>query len=151
MRCAVVDEMPAWGHYSAANFLYRHFQDDQVQAAARAALKRMGPATGEMETRLLADLSALRNGDAALWRMANLGRNYGCDPRLLEYLQESLDSGDKQVRMIAVSELCSLGEPAPGLKMEADPLPEVRARLCETFGRNREQSGAEVLLSPVSR
>src|SRR3954470_23957664 len=77
VRCAVVEEMPAWGHYSAVNFLYRGFQDDQVQASAKATLKKMGPVQGEMEVRLLADLSALRKGDANVCTFANLPRIYG--------------------------------------------------------------------------
>lgn len=145
VRCAVVEEMPAWGHYSAVNFLNRGFQDDQVQATAKATLKKMGPVQGEMEVRLLGDLSALRKGDANVCTFANLPRSYGRDPRVLEYLQESLDSADKEVRIQAVTALCGLGEPAPVLKMDADPSPEVRARLCAALGWNREQSGAEVL------
>ncbi len=145
VRCAVVEEMPAWGHYSAVNFLYRIFQDDQVAATAKATLKKMGPVAGDMEVRLLADLSALREGNATFYTTANLPRIFGPDPRVLEYFQESLGSADKDVRMRAVTALCGLGEPAAVLNLDADPSPEVRAKLCAALGWNREQSGAGVL------
>ncbi len=145
LRCAVVEEMPAWGHYSAVNFLYRRFQDEQVLAAAKSTLKKLGPVEGELEVRLLTDLCALRKGDANLCTIANLASSYGRDPRVLEYLQQSLDSAGQEVRIQAVTARCRLGEPAPALNRDADPSPEVRARLCAALGWNREQSGAEVL------
>jgi hypothetical protein len=144
VRCAVIEELPAWGQSAAVNFLsYRRFHDDQVQAAAKATLRKMGRVEGELEVRLLAEFSALKNRGAN--DCTNLACTYGCDPRVLEYLQESLDSADKLVRIQALTALCCLGEAAPALNLEADPSPEVRARLCAALGSFREHSGAEVL------
>ena len=142
VRCGVAELLPNWNRYACINFLVRAFNNEAVRRTAIATLEKLGPAEGEWERRLLADMEGLRtNPDAVM--IAGLPWKHGRDPRVLVYLNEMSRSAEPAIRAIAVRCLCQLGEVAQ--HAADDSSPTVRAALCETHGFYRESRAADIL------
>ena len=116
-----------------------------VRATAVETLDRMGPVTGEKESRLVSELASLRSGAADLIRLSALPALYGRDHRFLNYLNELLRTGNRWERALAASELFGLGEVDTALRAGRDSEPRVRRSLAWAIGRYRDQRGAEIL------
>jgi len=78
VRCGAVQALSDWNRYAAVNFLTRAFYNSEVRAAAVATLEKMGPVEGEMEVKLLSDLSALRRGATDIY-IEGLASQYNKD------------------------------------------------------------------------
>ena len=109
--------------------------------------------SGDLRRLLSIEMSILRTGaNPALTPtyLATLPQRYGRDPRVLAYLDENLHGADAQCRAEAAASLCALGEMERALPVANDPSPTVRARLAETLGLYREDSGADVLFRLIN-
>lgn len=97
---------------------------------------------------LLARINQSRTSDPEIDRscgVINLGRRWGRDLRVLEFLKEELQQPLADRRRDAVWGLCTLGELGPALNAANDPSPVVRSVLARMLGYYHEAQGIEVL------
>ncbi len=103
---------------------------------------------GQWKQILLAKINQSRTSDPEIDRscaVINLGRRWGRDLRVLEFLKEELEQPFADRRRDAVWGLCTLGELGPALNLANDPAPVVRSVLARTLGYYHEAQGIEVL------
>src|SRR6185369_432814 len=108
-------------------------------------LEKAGPVTGQKESRLLVEIGAGKRGTAKHYWMAATPGLYGRDPRLLQYLAETLRSGNRWERALAASELFGLGEVSPSLEAARDPEARVRKSLAAAIGWFGDERGTDIL------
>jgi len=116
-----------------------------LRKTAVETLDKMGPVTGDKETRLLATLTALRSGFANPYRVSSLPNVYGRDWRILDYLTGLFRRGNRWERALAASELFGLGEIETASEAACDPEPRVRRSLAAAAGWSREPRELQVL------
>jgi len=145
VRIAIVLALPRWGDAPSQVFaIVRALSLPGVRPAVLKALDRIGQATGVRESRLLAELGGLRNGFTDPSRVYPLLKIYGRDRRVLDYLGQRLQNGNRWERALAASALLGLGEIATALRAALDL--EVRVR--NSLRRDRLVWGAGWLASP---
>ena len=102
VRAAIVRVLPRWGdtamHMMA---IVRALSMPGVRQTAVEVLDKMGPVTGDKETRLLATLAALRGRVADPYQVYGLPTLYGRDRRILDYLIELFRRGHRCERALA--------------------------------------------------
>lgn len=125
VRRAIVRILPEWGSPFVPYAIVRALSLAGVRPAAVETLDKMGPVTGEKEPRLVAQLASLRTGVADPIRMSGLPGVFGRDYRVLKYLHELVQTGNRWERALAASELLG-GEVEAGLGATRDPEPRVR-------------------------
>jgi hypothetical protein len=145
VRGAIIRVLPQWEHPFVPHAIVLALSLPGVRATAVETLDRMGPVTGEKESRLVSELASLRSGAADLIRLSALPALYGRDHRFLNYLNELLRTGNRWERALAASELFGLGEVDTALRAGRDSEPRVRRSLAWAIGRYRDQRGAEIL------
>lgn len=152
VRNAIAGIIPTWVQGAeepeaayARSSLIRVLSVPGVRATAVETLRTMAPAEGQREARLIADLRSLRSGGYDPGRVAILPQTYGRDPRVVEYLKELLQTGNRWQRALAASELCGLGDVDLALSGSQDPEPRVRKSLAKALGWFREERGTETL------
>jgi hypothetical protein len=146
VRAAILRVLPRWGdtamHMMA---IVRALSMPGVRQTAVEVLDKMGPVTGDKETRLLATLTALRSGFANPYQVSGLPNIYGRDRRILDYLTELFRRGNRWERALAASELFGLGEIETALEAARDPEARVRRSLAAAAGWSREPRDLQVL------
>jgi hypothetical protein len=116
-----------------------------LRPVAVETLDKMGPVTGQKESRLLAELASLKPGTSKQFRVSGMPGLYGRDPRVLNYLQGQVRNGNRWERALAASVLCGLGDVETSLTAAVDPESRVRRSLAAAIGTFREARGVEVL------
>jgi hypothetical protein len=144
VRCAVVEAMSQWGRPEACGFLTRAFRSRKVRATALAALRKMAPASGDLEAQLLADMAAFKRGELH-FGLGMFPDRYGTDWRVLALLREALSHPDHYVREQAVWSLCGLGEAESALSAASDSSARVRSILCDALAWSPVPTGDAVL------
>ena len=146
LRSAIVRVLPRWGdtpmHVMA---LVRALSLSGVRQTAIETLDKMGPVTGDKETRLLATLAALRGRVADPYQVYGLPTLYGRDRRILDYLIELFRRGNRWERALAASELFGLGEIDTALEAARDPEARVRRSLAAAVGWSSNPRDLQVL------
>jgi HEAT repeat protein len=145
VRRAIVRILAEWGSPFVPYAIVRALSLAGVRPAAVETLDKMGPVTGEKEPRLVAQLASLRTGVADPIRMSGLPGVFGRDYRVLKYLHELVQTGNRWERALAASELLGLGEMEAALGATRDPEPRVRRSVAWAIGWYRVQRGADVL------
>jgi hypothetical protein len=116
-----------------------------VRQTAVEVLDKMGPVTGDKETRLLATLAALRGRVADPYQVYGLPTLYGRDRRILDYLIELFRRGNRWERALAASELFGLAEIDTALEAARDPEARVRRSLAAAVGWSSDPRELQVL------
>jgi SMI1 / KNR4 family (SUKH-1) len=116
-----------------------------LRQTAIETFDKMGPVTGDKETRLLATLARLRSGVADHYQVFGLPNLYGRDRRVLDYLTELFRRGNRWERALAASELFGLGEIETAPEAARDPEARVRRSLAAAVGWSREPRDLQVL------
>ena len=143
VRIAIVRALPNWEELSMATpVIVEALSMPAPRAAAIETLESMGPAQGEKETRLLRQVGSMQAGQARLRTMSILGKLYGRDHRVLDFLRNELRNGNRWERSMAASELCGLGEVDASLAAARDSEPLVRKSIAAALGRCREGGGS---------
>jgi HEAT repeat protein len=146
VRSAIVRVLPRWGDSPMHRIaILRALSLPGVRPAAVDTLDKMGQARGDKESRLLAELKALRSGVADPYRVSALPVVYGRDRRVLDYLDELFRRGNRWERALATSELFGIGEVETALAAVRDPESRVRNSLAVAIGWYRDQRGLQVL------
>ena len=146
VRSAIVRVLPRRGdtpmHVMA---LVRALSLSGVRQTAVETLDKMGPVTGDKETRLLATLAALRGRVADPYQVYGLPTLYGRDRRILDYLIELFRRGNRWERALAASELFGLADIDTALEAARDPEARVRRSLAAAVGWSSEPRDLQVL------
>ena len=146
VRSAIVRVLPRWGDTAMqVTAILRALSLSGLRQTAVETLDKMGPVTGDKETRLLATLTALRTKFANPFQVAGLPIVYGRDRRILDYLTELFRRGNRWERALAASELFGLGEIETALEAARDPEARVRRSLAAAAGWSREPRELQVL------
>ncbi|HLK69444.1 MAG TPA: HEAT repeat domain-containing protein [Bryobacteraceae bacterium] len=146
VRKAIVRALALWedGFFPAMAVVHALSVPGLRQVAVET-LDAMSPVSGQKETRLLAELANQPSGAARQFRMAVMPGLYGRDHRFLNYLRETLRSGNRWERAMAASVLCGIGEIEPALEAAADPEARVRKSVAAAIGGFHEERGLPVL------
>jgi HEAT repeat protein len=145
VRSAIVRVLPRWGNPFVPYAVVRALSLPGVRPAAMETLDKMGPVTGDKESRLMAQLASLRTGVADSIVLSALPRMFGRDHRVLRYLHELVQTGNRWERALAASELLGLGEVEAAFGAARDPEPRVRTSVAWAIGWYREQRASDVL------
>jgi Tfp pilus assembly protein PilN len=146
VRSAIVRVLPRWGDTAMQVMaIVRALSMPGVRQTAVETLDKMGPVTGDKETRLLAILAALRSWVADPYQVSGLPNLYGRDRRILDFLTELFRRGNRWGRALAASELFGLGEIETALEAARDPEARVRRSLAAAVGWSKEPRELQVL------
>ena len=146
VRSAIVRVLPRWGDTAMQVMaIVQALSLPDLRQTAIETFDKMGPVTGEKETRLLATLASLRSGVADLYQVYGLPKLYGRDRRVLDYLTELFRRGNRWERALAASELFGVGEIETALEAARDPEARVRRSLAAAVGWSREPHDLQVL------
>ncbi len=145
LRKAIVQGLTEWEDgFLPTMTLVHALSIPGLRATAVETLDRMAPVTGPRESRLL-QLPTLKPGASKHYRVSSLPGVCGRDRRLLDYLRQMLQTGNRWERALAASELCGLGEVEMSLAAATDSEPRVRKSLAAALSYFREESGVDVL------
>lgn len=147
VRREAVRALGNWGRDPVSlNVLVGALSIPGLRSTVVETLDQIGPATGPVQARLIAELNSLRADPGKRHLMTQfLPRGYGRDPLVIGYLKDLQKSGNRWDRALASSELCGLGELETALQSAHDPEPRVRKSLAVALGWYRESGGTEVL------
>jgi hypothetical protein len=146
VRSAIVRVLPRWGDTAMQVIaIVQALSLPDLRQTAIETFDKMGPVTGDKETRLLATLAGLRSGIADPYQVYGLPKLYGRDRRVLDYLTELFRRGNRWERALAASELFGVGEIETALEAARDPEARVRRSLAAAVGWSREPRDLQVL------